>query len=250
MNEEDNYLKYFYQLFLRMQRQGPGDRNFSLKILDQIEPSKRIKTILDIGCGTGAGGLLLAKRLKTETVCLDNYPPFLEQLEQTAKRQGLANYISTVNASMFQLPFASASFDLIWSEGSAYIMGFEKALHAWRPLLRSEGYLFISEMCWFTDSPSAKAVAFWKEEYPAMASVEKCIERAESNGFEVILSEPLPQKAWDNFHADMQQQIALMLAEYGPNAAFEDSLHEIKIFKAYQDEFGYQCYLLKSKAPY
>jgi len=38
---------------------------------------------------------------------------------------------------MRHLAVAAAGFDLIWSEGAAYIMGFERALTDWRRFLKA-----------------------------------------------------------------------------------------------------------------
>ncbi|MGE5484827.1 MAG: hypothetical protein ACM3X4_07420 [Ignavibacteriales bacterium] len=48
--------------------------------------------------------------------------------------------------SMLQLSFPPESFDLIWSEGAIYIMGFGNGLTAWKPLLRRGGYVVVSEL--------------------------------------------------------------------------------------------------------
>lgn len=41
---------------------------------------------------------------------------------------GLADRISKVCASMDDLPFEDGEFDIIWSEGAIFVMGFEKEL--------------------------------------------------------------------------------------------------------------------------
>jgi hypothetical protein len=46
---------------------------------------------------------------------------------------------------MRDLPFEPGSFDLLWSEGAAHIMGVSEALAAWRPLLRMGGYVRLPE---------------------------------------------------------------------------------------------------------
>ena len=55
---------------------------------------------------------------------------------------------------MRQLDFEPASFDLIWCEGAAYIMGVEAALRAWRPLLKPGGRLALSEAAWLRPEPA------------------------------------------------------------------------------------------------
>ena len=58
---------------------------------------------------------------------------------------------------MADLPFADASFDLLWSEAAAYSMGFFAALAAWRRLLVDGGRLAVSELVWLDRDPPAEA---------------------------------------------------------------------------------------------
>ena len=57
-----------------------------------------IKKIADIGCGSGAQIITLNQKIKTLKESMDN------------------------------LSFASEEFDIIWSEGAVYIMGFEEGI--------------------------------------------------------------------------------------------------------------------------
>jgi ubiquinone/menaquinone biosynthesis C-methylase UbiE len=73
----------------------------------------------------------------------DRYDPtefavFLGHLQERAAA-GQARRIQTVAADMQRLPFRDGGFDLIWSEGAAYVMDFDAALAAWRPLARAGG---------------------------------------------------------------------------------------------------------------
>lgn len=46
-----------------------------------------------------------------------------------------------LNCSMDALPFTEGEFDMIWSEGAIYNMGFEAGVSAWRRFLNLEGRL-------------------------------------------------------------------------------------------------------------
>ena len=101
--------------------------------------------VLDVGCGPGAQTLTLAT-LDTGTItAVDNHAPYLAELRAAAEQHGLADRIRAVEQDMTALDFPAASFDLIWSEGAIYIMGFETGLRAWRPLLRAGGFLAVTE---------------------------------------------------------------------------------------------------------
>lgn len=47
---------------------------------------------------------------------------------------------------MFELPFSANTFDIIWSEGAIFIIGFEQGLREWKPFLKLGGYLVLSEL--------------------------------------------------------------------------------------------------------
>ena len=48
---------------------------------------------------------------------------------------------------MDALDYPAESFDLLWAEGSACILGWEKAIRTWRPLIKPGGILGATECC-------------------------------------------------------------------------------------------------------
>jgi len=55
---------------------------------------------------------------------------------------------------MFNFKNKKESFDLIWCEGAIFIIGLEKGLTEWRPLLKKDGYIVFSELSWLrVDGP-------------------------------------------------------------------------------------------------
>jgi ubiquinone/menaquinone biosynthesis C-methylase UbiE len=91
--------------------------------------------ILDIGCGPGMQTIKLAKLPNWLVDALDNHLPFLDQLNENAKKEGVSQKIRAAMGDTANLKFASESFDLIWSEGAIFVIGFEKGLREWRRLL-------------------------------------------------------------------------------------------------------------------
>jgi ubiquinone/menaquinone biosynthesis C-methylase UbiE len=108
----------FYELFSDIPRQGPGSDEYTRKAYMSLPDLALQPNILDVGCGSGMQTLELA-RISTGTItALDNYQPFLDDLRRRAQSAGLDNKIDILNGSMFELPFARGTFDLIWSEGA------------------------------------------------------------------------------------------------------------------------------------
>ncbi len=245
MNENDEYMALFYEVFEGMKRQGPGDEGAALRLLRGIPEGEALARAVDLGCGTGAGALFLAERTEAAISAVDNYRPFLDRLDAEAAARGFGERVTTHEASMFEPPFQPGSLDLIWSEGSAYLMGFESALKSWRPLLREGGYLVVSEMCWFTDQRSPEAERFWSGHYPDMRAAAERTEQARAHGYQVLDAFPLPRAAWDRFFGDMSERLVSLREKHGDHRVYRDCEEEIELFGRFGEEFGYQCLLLR-----
>lgn len=101
--------------------------------------------ILDIGCGSGVPTIELAKLSGGEITAIDIDQPALDRLIGKIKKEGLTDRIKVENRSMLDMDFSEASFDIIWSEGSIYAVGFEKGLRAWRRFLKTGGFLVVHD---------------------------------------------------------------------------------------------------------
>ena len=96
-----------------MPRQGPGSDEYTRKAYMHLSNLLKQPRILDIGCRSGMQTLELARISGGQVTALDNYQPFLDALSKRAKSEGLDNQIQTVDGSMFELPFAKRTFDII-----------------------------------------------------------------------------------------------------------------------------------------
>lgn len=239
------YMKHFFKVFERMKRQGPGGRATTLKAFEKAAGQGEINTILDVGCGKGASSLVLAEISDAFITAVDNHQPFLDHLKAQAGRLGVDGQIATVNMSMSALDFPCPSFDLIWSEGSAYIMGFEKALEAWRPLVNPAGFLFVSEAVWLTDRPSPACADYWRVEYPVMTDVKTRKAQARQLGYDILSWFILPREDWTAFYDDMEACVTYAIGQGGMAQTFEDFINEIEIDRRYGHEYGYLCLLLR-----
>lgn len=90
--------------------------------------------------------------------------PFLAKLQERAIQGNCRAEIATMSGDMVAMDFPPTSFDLIWSEGVAYIMGFKNAINAWRPQVRSKGSMVISMIVWFIKSPPQEVQGVWAGE--------------------------------------------------------------------------------------
>ena len=101
--------------------------------------------ILDIGCGSGVPTIELARLSNGQIVGLEIDQALLNKLMRKIEKAGLSDRIKTVRCSMFELDFPDESFDIIWSEGSIFKIGFEKGLKEWRRFLKPNGFLVVHD---------------------------------------------------------------------------------------------------------
>jgi ubiquinone/menaquinone biosynthesis C-methylase UbiE len=111
----------------------------------QMLPELEDPDILDIGCGTGVPTLELARLSNGQIIGLDISKPDLDELQRKLEAEGLSDRVKTVNGSLFEIDFSDESVDIVWSEGSLFVIGFEQGLKAWRRLLKPPGFLVVHD---------------------------------------------------------------------------------------------------------
>lgn len=241
----------FFAVHSDMPREGPGDRASVEQALRLASPLPARPQVLDIACGPGGQTLDLAELLPDARItALDAYPPFLNQLEARARELGVLDRIDLVRGDMGRLPYPPQSFDLIWCEGAAYIVGFETALTSWKPLLKLGGVLALTEPVWLADNPPASVRACW-EEYPAMEDVASARRRAVANGYELAGDFVLTDAAWwTHYYGPLEQRLNAATARLGddPTAAavLAEIRAEIDCRRAYPDTYGYLFLVLRA----
>jgi SAM-dependent methyltransferase len=234
------YARTFLRFFESLPRQGPGEDRYTLhifKLLTGLPPEPKVA---DMGCGTGAQTLILAQAGCTVTG-IDLHEPFLSILSANARRRGFQERVSTLLCSMDAVPSETGPFDLIWSEGAVYIIGFENGLKSWFQLLKPGGYLVVSEICWLVRDPPEELRKHPAPEIRGMQSVEKNMALVGKAGYRWIGSVLLPHEAWDEFDRHQEELIRAWRGK-GLNAVeeqvFSDIEKENALFKRYRGTYG------------
>jgi len=234
-------------------RQGPGSSSETKKALSLIDFGKSNNlNVADIGCGTGAQTITIAENINGYITAVDLFPEFLEQLEIKAKDRGLHHRINTKACSMDNLPFADEEFDLIWSEGAIYILGFEKGVQEWRRFLKGKGFLAVTEISWITDSRPKEVEDYWLKEYPQIDTISNKIEQLESNGYYPTAHFILPEYCWiDNYYRPMQERIPDFLAKHKNSQPVRELMEaekeEIRIYEKYKEYYSYVFYIAQKR---
>ncbi|OFX22516.1 MAG: hypothetical protein A2041_07910 [Bacteroidetes bacterium GWA2_31_9b] len=240
----------FYEIFSNLPRQGPGDIMLTIKALNIIKKKTTIENILDIGCGTGFQTIALALNFDGKILAVDNYQPFLDELSDQAYEMGIGNKITTKCLDIRNLEIPESEYDVIWSEGSIFVTGFEKGLNDWKKFLKPGGFMVISEANWFKENPPAELQKFWTNEYPAMMTIDKNIQLIEKCGYKIIDQFPLSSNGWvNNYYYPLERNVFKARKKYKSNTKaleiVETIQNEIDMFKKHSDYYGYMFYIIQ-----
>ncbi len=111
----------------------------------KLLPKCKNPHILDIGCGTGVPTIELATISDGHVIGIDIDVTSLDLLQRKIRGTGLNNRVSVIKDSILTMDFPEESFDIIWSEGSIFVIGFEKSLKKWNRFLKPNGFLVIHD---------------------------------------------------------------------------------------------------------
>lgn len=249
-----NELELMIDFYRRLPRQGPGSSEQTLKAL-QITglANSGYVEIADIGCGTGAQTFTLADQVKGRITAVDLFHEFLEELSIRADRHGLQDRITTRCESMDKLSFDPRTFDLIWSEGAIYIMGFEAGVRSWRPFISRDGFLVVSEISWFTKRRPQELEDYWQLEYQEIDTIENKELILRRNGYTKIVSFRIPEYCWfENYYDPIRAGIPEFLDRHGNSKhairLTKELEREMEIYEKFKYYYGYAFYIAqKSK---
>jgi len=241
------YIATLIDLHRGLDHKGPGDSDFSYTILSRLSPLPPKPRIADLGCGSGAGALLLAQHYQSTVIAVDFSSVFIDELKVRAKQAGLEHLIMPIQGDMAQLGWPEGSIDLLWSEGAAYNLGFEQALKIWRPLLANSGMAVISELSWFTDDVPEPAIAYWQSAYPGIGSEAENINRANRSGFSVLSTHRLPAQVWWlNYYEPLRKRMRQIESTPTTQLVIREIEEEIQLFEKFSDFYGYTFYILQA----
>lgn len=230
-------------------RQGPGSEeatNLAIT-LAKIDKEKVYK-IADIGCGTGAQTMSLAKVLKGDIIAVDLFEEFLEKLKERCRNEKITAHIKTLSTSMDNLPFEKEEFDIIWSEGAVYNIGFKNGINYWKDFLKHGGILAVSELSWTTSNRPKELEDFWNGEYAEMDTIAGKIGILEEAGYKVLGHFILPDDCWlENYYNPLLDSHNAFMEKFGNNETVEiiveRDIQEVDFYVKYKDYYSYGFYV-------
>lgn len=244
-------LELLIDLHLRNARQGPGSDEATRRALrttglDRSAPL----AIADLGCGTGASSLVLARETGADITSVDLAPAFVERVRERAEAAGMGDRITAVVGDIAEPPFQEGSLDAIWSEGAIYNIGFEEGLRAWRGFLRPGGVVAVSEITWTTDERPDEVQRYWDEAYPAIATRSEKRSAIERAGYELLDDFLLEQEAWAiGYYDALERGLSSFLERHAHSTAalaiVEAEQQEIELYRAFGGFYSYGFYIAR-----
>jgi SAM-dependent methyltransferase len=216
-------------------------------------PEIKTPRILDVGCGGGKPTIELAKLSGGEIVGLDINQSALDELSKRAEEAGLADRVRAVKGSMLDLDFPDESFDILWSEGSIFAIGFERGLREWRRFIKPSGFLVVHDMVWLRPDPPREIREHWRRLYPGIRAVEETIQRIPAQGYALIAHFPLSQQVWwHDYCGPLQRRIRELRAQYADDPAaqrtLDDEQREVDLYRKYADWYGSAYFVMQKQS--
>lgn len=246
----DRFWDLFHELYEDLPRQGPGLRESTERALHLLPPLTAAQRVLDVGCGSGAQTIDLARVCEARIVAVDKHAPFLSRLRSRVAELGLGDRIEVQEGTMEDLRFPDASFDVVWSEGAIFVIGFARGLAAWRRLLVPGGYLVVSDLCWFRDDPPEELRELFLGDCPDVADVQARRDAVAASGYRLRADFVLPDAGWwESYYVPLSASLERFRAAHaGDPEALEvaaRSEQEIEVYRRYPGAFGYVFFILQ-----
>jgi serine/threonine-protein kinase HipA len=239
----------FFTLHQDIPREGPGSDAATRQAISRLPDLPESPVVLDIGCGPGKQTLVLARELGVPITAIDMHQPFLDQLDRAVAQSGPADLITIRRADMGDLDYPPDSVDLIWAEGSIFIVGFKAGLMNWSRFLKPGGMVVASELTWLTGDPPDEVFQYLSAVYPPMTDIAGNISLAAEAGFSVIDHFVLPSEDWfTEYLTPLTERAGTLRARAAtdPDLAqvLDEHDQEADMCRRHGDSFGYVFYLM------
>jgi ubiquinone/menaquinone biosynthesis C-methylase UbiE len=185
--------------------------------------------ILDIGCGSGVPTIELAKISGGIVTALDNDQSKLDLLAEKVRENQLEDRVKILNKSITKMDFPPESFNIIWSEGSIFVVGFKNGLKKWRKFIKPGGFLVVHD---------------------EKGDVAKKIKQIAKNGYKLIDHFIFSSDIWwSEYYEPLQLEIEKFTAKYQNNPAILNDLasdrREVKMYKKNPGRFSSVSFVMQ-----
>ena len=199
----------------------------AFRMLPQMDKPR----ILDVGCGSGVPTMELARLSNGETIGLDINQDLLDVLARKIEKAELSNRVKAMNCSIFDMGFPDESFDIIWSEGSVYVIDFKRGLQEWKRFLKPNGFMVIHD---------------------EVGNITEKLGQISSCGYDLLGYFVLGEETWWNeYYAPLEKRIHEIRMNHANNpkaiAVLDAEQREIDMFKKNPRRYGSVFFIMKKR---
>jgi ubiquinone/menaquinone biosynthesis C-methylase UbiE len=192
-------------------------------------PNMERPSILDIGCGSGISTQELAKLSRGKVIGIDIDQAALDKFARRIKKAGLADQISVMNCSMFDMDFPDRSFDIVWAEGSIYPIGFERGLREWKQLLKPGGCMVVHD---------------------EQGNIEEKLEQISDCGYQLLGYFTLSKETWwSDYFAPLEKLVNETRARCPYEGSVLEEIQqaqaELDMYRKYPERNSSVCFIMK-----
>jgi len=187
--------------------------------------------ILDIGCGSGVPTMELARLSGGKVIGIDIDQPALDKLTKKIRGAGFSDRVQVINCSILDMSFPDESFDIIWSEGSIFVIGFKRGLQEWKRFLKPGGFMVIHD-----------------EE----GSIPQKLKQITECGYDLLDYFMLPEDTWwAEYYAPLEKLIQKTKVKPGDAPKVIEELQnaqrEIDMFKKHPERYRSVYFVIKKR---
>ena len=195
----------------------------------QMLPKLDNPRILDVGCGSGIPTMELARLSRGIVLGIDIDQPALDKFTTRIKGMGLTDLVQAINCSMVDMDFPTESYDIIWSEGSIYVIGFEKGIREWKRFLKPGSFTVVHD---------------------EQGNVDEKLQQISNCGYKLINYFVLSQEDWWTEYFDpIEKLIGETRIKYTNNLKILEELshaqEELDMFKKYPERSSSVYFIMK-----
>jgi SAM-dependent methyltransferase len=258
--DEPQDMQFFYTVFEpSFPRLGPGDDGLTLWALEYLlshapvggggRAGEKLR-VLEIGCGNGPQTIQLAAHVVGTICAVDNHEPYLTEMMRRARAAGVAEKVKPCLKDMRDLAASNERYDLVWAEGSLFVMGFAEGIALCHELLRPGGVAAVSDAVWLRPDAPAECREYFAGIYPAMADIDAQADIIRGSGFALLEQRVFPESAWwEGYYLPLERRLELLRAENSGDPARLEMLDwiqaEIEMYRKYPEYYGNALFLIK-----
>lgn len=124
---------------------------------------EQARTVLNVGCGIGAGSTYVARKYGCRVVGVDIAQKMVGWSRQRAYEEGVAERCTFEAADVLDLPFEPYSFDVVFAESVLiFVEDKARAISECVRVTKPDGYVGLNEAFW-VKQPPADLAALWRD---------------------------------------------------------------------------------------